>query len=130
MRKARVARLNDLARGPDQDVGIPDRRHAVIGHGLDTDGHIACLEIDGCDAFRLGEGEERIGHEILRVSWREIAGERPEQIELSALRRGLTPRRHSGNRAPSACVSSCARRRRRRLALGGEEPIRGDRRSR
>jgi hypothetical protein len=34
----------------------------------------------------FGKGEKRESHEILRVSWREVTGERPKQVELSALR--------------------------------------------
>ena len=90
-----IARLYDLARGPDEDVGVPYRRHAVIGHRLDTDRDIAGNEIDRRDAMGLRERKERIGHEILRVSGCEVTGERPEQIELSALRVGSMPRRHS-----------------------------------
>jgi hypothetical protein len=69
----------------------------------------------------FGEGEERIGHEILRVSWREIAGERPEQVELSALREGLMPRRHS----ETAISVRSGRLRRRRLRLAGSTLPRG-----
>ena len=84
--QACVARLNDLAGRPDQDVGIPDGCHAVIGHGLDANRHVAGDEIDRRDAMGFREGEKRIGHEILCVSWREVTGERPKQVELSALR--------------------------------------------
>jgi hypothetical protein len=66
----------------------------------------------------LGEGEERIGHEILRVSWREIAGERPEQVELSALREGLMPRRHS--ETAISVRSGRLRHKRLHLTLGGQ----------
>ena len=80
-----VARLDDLAGRPDQDVGVPYGRHAVIRDGLDADRHGAGDEIDRRDAMGLGEGKERIGHEILRISGREVAGQRSEQVELSAL---------------------------------------------
>src|SRR5699024_1231113 len=73
-----------------------DRGHTVIGNGLDPDGHAACGEVDGRDALRLGEGKEGIGHEILRVSWREVAGKRPKQVELPALGRESTSHRHEG----------------------------------
>ena len=33
----------------------------------------------------LGEAEERIGHEVLRISGRQITGESPEEFELLAL---------------------------------------------
>jgi hypothetical protein len=35
----------------DQDVRIPDRRHAMIGDRLDPDRHIAGGEVDGRDTF-------------------------------------------------------------------------------
>ena len=92
--KPGIAGFDDLARRPDQDIGVPDGRHAVIGDRLDPDRHRAGAKVDRGDAVGFGEGEERIGHEILRVSWREVAGERAEQIELSALRGGTMPRRH------------------------------------
>ncbi|WIG53946.1 MAG: hypothetical protein OJF48_004867 [Afipia sp.] len=66
--KPGIPRLDDLARRPDQDVGVPDCRHAMIGHGLDADRHVAGDEIDRRNAMGFGEREERIGHEILRVS--------------------------------------------------------------
>ncbi|CKY99591.1 Uncharacterised protein [Mycobacterium tuberculosis] len=44
--------------------------------------------------MRFRKGEERIGHEILRVARREVAGERVEQIELSALRDWAMSRCH------------------------------------
>ena len=65
----------------------------------------------------FGKREEGIGHEILRVSWREVAGERPEQIELPALREGPMPRRHSKNRPRSACIAAGLRNGGERLAL-------------
>jgi hypothetical protein len=46
-----VAGFDDLAGSPDQDVGVPDRRHAVLGHGFDTNGDLASAEIDGNDAL-------------------------------------------------------------------------------
>lgn len=39
--------------------------------------------------FDLAKGEEGIGHEILRVSWREIAGERPERVPVARARKGI-----------------------------------------
>jgi len=41
-----IARLDELARGPDQYVGVPDGRHAVLGHGLDRDPRLAHAEVD------------------------------------------------------------------------------------
>ena len=65
-----VTRLDDLAGGPDQHVGVPDRRHAVLGDGLDSDRDRACLEVDRREALGLGEREEGIGHEVLGVAGR------------------------------------------------------------
>ena len=86
--QARVARFDDLASGPDQHVGVPDGRHAVLGHRLDADGDLAHAEIDRRRAVGLGEAEERIGHEVLRVPRREVAGESPEEFELLAFGAG------------------------------------------
>jgi hypothetical protein len=54
-------------------------------HRLDADGDLAHPEIDRRCAMGLGEAEERIGHEVLRVSGHQIAGESPEEFELLAL---------------------------------------------
>ena len=84
--QARVARLDDLGGGPDQNVGVPDRRHAMFGDGLDADRDVASAEIDRRRSVGFGEAEERVSHEVLRVAGREIAGERAEQFELFAFR--------------------------------------------
>ena len=81
-----IASFNDLRSSPDQDVGVPDRRHAVLRNGFDTNGDLAGAEVDRNGALGLGEREEGIGHEVLRVAWREIAGKRAKQIKLLALR--------------------------------------------
>ena len=83
--QAGVACFDDLARRPDQHVGIPDGRHAVLRHRLDADGDLVHPEIDRRRAMGLGEAEERIGHEVLRISGRQITGESPEEFELLAL---------------------------------------------
>jgi hypothetical protein len=44
----------------------------------------------------LGETEERIGHEVLRVSRRQITGESPEEFELLALVAGTMVHRSGG----------------------------------
>jgi hypothetical protein len=82
--QASVARVNDLRGCPDQHIGVPDGRHAMFRHGHDADRDRARPEIDRHEALRLGEREEWIGHQILRIAWREIAGERSEEIELFA----------------------------------------------
>ena len=53
--EAAVARVNDLRGRPDQHVGIPDGRHAVLRCRLDPDRNLAHLEVDWPDAPRLGE---------------------------------------------------------------------------
>src|ERR1700722_18213216 len=82
--QAGVAGMDDLRGRPDQHVGVPDGRHAVFGHGLDTDRDRAGPEIDRRKALRLGEREKWIGHQILRIAWREVARERTEEVELLA----------------------------------------------
>ena len=47
---------------------------------------VAGAEVDRNDAPGFGEGEERIGHQILRIAWREIARQRAEQIKLFPFR--------------------------------------------
>lgn len=118
--KSVVTGFHDLAGGPDQDVGVPDRGHAMIGDGLDADGDVARCEVYRRDAMGFGEGEERIGHEILRISWREVAGERAKQIKLPTLRRVTTPHHHERVRPGSARVSAGALAGRQRLALCGK----------
>ncbi len=44
--QARVARLNNLGGGPDQDISVPDRRHAVLRHRFDANGDRARAKID------------------------------------------------------------------------------------
>ena len=82
--QAGVTRLDDLAGGPDQHVGVPDGGHAVLGHGFDADRDVVHPVVDRRRAVRLGEAEERIGHEVLRIARREIAWQRPKQFELLA----------------------------------------------
>lgn len=119
--QACIARFDDLARRPDQDVGIPDRGHAVVGHGLDPDRDIARNEIDGADARRLGEGEEGIGHEILRITWGELPRQRPKEVELAALGGAAGRRGHKEPERPSARRARWHSVRRRRQALGRQD---------
>ena len=100
--QTRVTRLDDLARGPDQDVGIPDRGHTVIGNSLDPDADAASGKVDRRNTLRLGEGEEGIGHKVLRISGGEDTGQRTEQIELSALGAGFASIGHDGIAGASA----------------------------
>lgn len=62
--QADIARFDDLRRGPDKDVRVPNRSHAMLGNGFDADLHRAGLEVDRRQALRLGEREERVGHEV------------------------------------------------------------------
>ena len=47
--QACVARLNNLAGGPDQNIGVPDRRHAVVGNSFDADRDVARGKINRAD---------------------------------------------------------------------------------
>ena len=82
----RIARLDDLAGRPDQHVGIPDGRQAMLGRTFDAHRHAARAEVDRHRALALGQREERIGHQVLRIACRQLAGEGVEQFELLALR--------------------------------------------
>src|ERR1700676_3119452 len=80
-----VTRLDNLRGSPDQNIRVPDGRHAVFRHGLDTNGDCSRAKVDRYDTLGFGKGKEWISHKILRVARREIAGKRAEQIELFAL---------------------------------------------
>jgi hypothetical protein len=58
----------------------------VLGHRFDANGDIVHSEVDWRYAVRFGEAEEWIGHEILRISRREVAWQSPEELELIAFR--------------------------------------------
>ena len=58
---------------------------SVFRHGLDANGDLASAEVDRNDAPGLGQGEERICHQVLRIACREVARKRSEQVELFAL---------------------------------------------
>src|SRR5690348_11175610 len=58
----------------------------MLGHGFDANGNLAGAEVDGNDAPGFGEGEERIGHQILRIAWREITRQCPEETQLFPFR--------------------------------------------
>ncbi|MCY1268170.1 hypothetical protein D9M70_166190 [compost metagenome] len=84
-RNARIARFDDLAGRPDQDVGIPDRGDAVLQRALHTHRHAAGAEIDRDGAPRLGQREERMRHQALGVARRHVARQGAEKIQLLAL---------------------------------------------
>ena len=81
-RAACVARFNELTRRPNQNVGIPDGRHAVFGYGFDRDPCGPHCEVDRCGAPRLGKAEEGPGHQILSIARGNVTGHRVEQVEL------------------------------------------------
>jgi hypothetical protein len=54
----------------------------VLGHRFDADGYVLHPEVDRRGAVGLGETEERVGHEILRIPRRKIAGQSPKEFEL------------------------------------------------
>src|SRR3546814_12532166 len=81
-----VACLDVLARCPNQNVGIPDRRYAMFGHGFDRDPRRTHMKIDRRHTPRLGEAEKWPGHQILGVTGSEIPRHRPETVELGAIR--------------------------------------------
>jgi Periplasmic binding protein len=85
---------SSVALAVEQLAKVRNRRHAVSGPRFDADGDVVHLEVDRCRARSFGEAEQRIGHEVLRVPGREIAGEGAEQLKLLALGSGMVPRRH------------------------------------
>ena len=97
-RPSGVARLDELARRPDQHVGVPNSRHAVLGHGLDRDPCRAHAEVDGRGAAGL---------------WRARRTARPS----SPARRGPRGRRGT-ERNSSSCVRSALDRPERERAEG------------
>ena len=93
----------------------------MFGDGLDADGDIARAKVDGRRAVGFGEAEKRIGHEVLRVAGREIAGERAEQLKLLAFGSGAVARGHGrGCRAASAARLVGEGRQEVGMALGGK----------
>ena len=89
-RNAFLLGLDDLARSPDQHVGIPDGGDAVLGHALDRERNSARFKSDRHNARRFGEREERIGHQVLRIAQRHVAArQRAEQRQLLAFARAL-----------------------------------------
>ena len=84
-----VAGFHDLTCRPDQDVGVPDGGHAVIGRGLDPNGDLARMEVDGRHAPGFGQAEEGIGHQVLSVAGTKLTGDGAEQLQLLALAVGV-----------------------------------------
>ena len=81
--EAEVFGLDDLARRPDQHVGVPDGRHAVLGHGVDLDADIAGFVEDRRRAPGFGEREERPLHQVALIARAGVAGGDDERFELA-----------------------------------------------
>src|SRR3546814_10611141 len=75
---------------------ISDWSSDVCSSDLHADRHVARTEIDGFDPLRLAEREEWIGHQILAVARRHVAGQGAEQVELFALLQRPLPGRQGG----------------------------------
>lgn len=63
---AAIAGRNDARDAIDEDVSIPDGRHAVLGRCAHFDEHAAVvvLVLDGLEALALGDREERSLHHV------------------------------------------------------------------
>ena len=68
----------------------------MLLRALYADRHVARTEVDGLDPLGLAEREERIGHQILAVARRHVAGQGAEQVELFALLQRPLPGRQRG----------------------------------
>jgi hypothetical protein len=75
--------LDDLARRPDEHIGVPDGRHAVLGHGVDLDANAGGFVQDRRGAPGLCEGEERPLHQVALVARTGVAGGDDERVELA-----------------------------------------------
>lgn len=95
-------RFDDLAGGPDQDVGIPDGRHAVFGERMDLHAHIAGLVSDRDDPARLRQREERTLHEVALVARARGASGDHEGVERGTLGWSKGTARHGPASAPEA----------------------------
>ena len=78
-----VLGLDDLARRPDQHVGVPNGRHAMLGHGVDLDSNAGGFVEDRRRAPRLCEREERPLHQVALIARAGVAGGDDERIELA-----------------------------------------------
>ncbi len=79
---AGVALGHDPGNTPDQDIGIPDRRHAVGRVAVDLDPQLAVrgLIVDRLIALALGDGEERPLHHLRAVLRRVVDQVGDEEI--------------------------------------------------
>jgi hypothetical protein len=89
-----ITGIDNLRGGPDQNIGVPDRRHAMFERCLDADHDLAHAKVDGFDTWRFGKGEKGIGHEVLCVPERHGAWAGMKQIELLAVFGRVPGQRH------------------------------------
>ena len=100
--------LGDWVRRPDQDVGVPDRRHPEFRRWRRLPPrrrrHVYSM---GVEAWLLGQAEERPLHRVARVAQREIGNIGDEQVEL---RPGPVPGGHGRFPAPPyPCLAAIRR---------------------
>lgn len=79
--KAPVLGLDDLRGGPDQEVGVPDRGHAVLGQAVDLHLDRAGPIEDGTGSPRLRQREERTLHQVALVAGTGVAAGDDERVE-------------------------------------------------
>src|SRR5258705_4541511 len=114
--KAQILGPDNLARGPDQHIGVPDRRHAMLRHAehlhLDVIGTIE----DRFGAWRFRQREEWPLHQVALIARAGVAADHHEGIEPGplALARRAPPflfdtERHSARVPRSAAVNRRAR---------------------
>ena len=88
--EAAVERLGDLRRGPDQDVGVPDRRHPEFRVGADLHPDVADLVFDRLVPRLLGQAEERPLHGVALVAYRDVGEAGGKQVGLVIACRRMT----------------------------------------
>ncbi len=83
--------LVQARRGPDQDVGVPDRCNAEQGVAADVDPDVAvgALVLDGLQPFALLQGKERSLHHLPLVLQRQGVHPWDEEVEFLLAGRAL-----------------------------------------
>ena len=81
-RQAAVEGFGDLRRGPDQDVGVPNRRDAEFRVGADFNPNVADMVFDRRKAGLLGQAEKRPLHRVALVANRDVREIGGEQVGL------------------------------------------------
>ena len=81
-RHATVDGLGDLCRGPDQNIGIPDRGDAEFRVGANLDPHVADIVLDRRKARFLGQAEKWPLHRVALVANRNVREIRGEEVGL------------------------------------------------